>query len=203
MTVQLPPAISACPANQTVNTDPGTCTASVSFTPPTATAGCPAPTVTCRIGATPITSPHAFPAGTSTVTCTASNGVAPDASCSFTVTVNDMENPAITGPANITATENPVGSGTAVVTYTAPVGTDACTGATTVQTAGLASGSTFPVGGTTNTFMVTGAAGNTATCSFTVTVVLAPDLTVTKGHTGNFTQGQTGATYTMTVTNSG
>jgi CSLREA domain-containing protein/uncharacterized repeat protein (TIGR01451 family) len=203
MTVQVPPAISACPANRTVNTDPGTCTASVSFTPPTVTAGCPAPTVTCRIGATPITSPHAFPVGTSTVTCTASNGVAPDASCSFTVTVNDMENPAITCPANITATENPVGSGTAVVTYTAPAGTDACTGATTVQTAGLASGSTFPVGVTTNTFRVTDAAGNTATCSFTVTVVLAPDLTVTKGHTGNFTQGQTGATYTMTVTNSG
>ena len=131
MTVQLPPAISACPANQTVNTDPGTCTALVSFTPPTATAGCPVPTVTTRIGATPITSPHAFPVGTSTVTCTASNGVAPDASCSFTVTVNDAENPALTCPANITATENPPGSGSAVVTYAAPVGTDACPGATT------------------------------------------------------------------------
>ena len=30
-----------------------------------------------------------------------------------------------------------------------------------------------------------------------------PDLTVTKSHTGNFTQGQTGAAYTITVTNSG
>jgi CSLREA domain-containing protein len=203
MTVQLPPAISACPANQTVNTDPGTCTALVSFTPPTATAGCPAPTVTCRIGATPITSPHAFPAGTSTVTCTASNGVAPDASCSFTVTVNDTQNPVITCPANITVAENPPGSGAAVVTYAAPVGTDACPGATTVQTAGLASGNAFPVGVTTNTFRVTDAAGNTATCSFNVTVTTPPDLSITKSHTGNFTQGQTGATYTMTVTNAG
>ena len=203
MTVQVPPSISACPANQTVNTDPGTCTALVSFTAPTATAGCPAPTVTCRIGATPITSPHAFPVGTSTVTCTASNGVAPDASCSFTVTVNDTENPAITCPANITATENPPGSGAAVVTYAAPVGTDACPGATTVQTAGLASGNAFPVGVTTNTFRVTDAAGNMANCSFTVTVVLAPDLSLMKSHTGNFTQGQTGAEFTVTVTNSG
>ena len=203
MTVQVAPSISACPANQTVNTDPGTCTALVSFTPPTATAGCPAPTVTCRIGATPITSPHAFPVGTSTVTCTASNGVAPDASCSFTVTVNDTENPAITCPANITATENPPGSGAAVVTYAAPVGTDACPGATTTQTAGLPSGNAFPVGVTTNTFRVTDAAGNMANCSFTVTVVLAPDLSLTKSHTGNFRQGQTGATYTMTATNSG
>ena len=30
-----------------------------------------------------------------------------------------------------------------------------------------------------------------------------PDLTVAKQHTGNFTQGQTGATYTITVSNSG
>jgi CSLREA domain-containing protein/uncharacterized repeat protein (TIGR01451 family) len=203
MTVQVPPMISACPANQTVNTDPGTCTALVSFTPPTATAGCPAPTVTVRIGATPITSPHAFPVGTSTATSTASNGVAPDASCSFTVTVNDTENPAISCPANVTATENPPGSGSAVVTYAAPVGTDACPGATTVQTAGLPSGNAFPVGVTTNTFRVTDAAGNMATCSFNVTVTVPPDLSITKSHTGNFTQGQTGATYTLTVTNSG
>jgi len=38
------------------------------------------------------------------------------------------------------------------------------------QTAGLPSGSTFNVGTTTNTFIVTDANGNTATCSFDVTV---------------------------------
>ena len=59
-----------------------------------------------------------------------------------------------------------------MVTYTAPVGTDNCPGATTVQTAGLASGATFPVGTTTNTFRVTDAAGLTVTCSFKVTVAL-------------------------------
>src|SRR5438034_6604389 len=39
-----------------------------------------------------------------------------------------------------------------------------------------------------------------ATASVTVP---PPDLTVTKSHTGNFTQGQLGATYTITATNSG
>jgi protocatechuate 3,4-dioxygenase beta subunit len=39
-----------------------------------------------------------------------------------------------------------------------------------VQVEGLPSGSVFPVGTTTNTFVVTDAAGNTATCSFDVTV---------------------------------
>jgi len=44
------------------------------------------------------------------------------------------------------------------------------TGVTTTQTAGLAPGDSFPLGTTTNTFLVTDASGNTATCSFDVTV---------------------------------
>jgi subtilisin-like proprotein convertase family protein len=39
-----------------------------------------------------------------------------------------------------------------------------------IQTAGLASGSVFPVGITTNTFLITDNAGNTASCSFDVTI---------------------------------
>ena len=35
------------------------------------------------------------------------------------------------------------------------------------------------------------------------TVVQLPDLTITKSHIGNFTQGQVGASYTITATNSG
>lgn len=42
--------------------------------------------------------------------------------------------------------------------------------------------------------------GQTVTAGITVT---APDLTLTKSHAGDFTQGQTGATYTIRVTNSG
>ncbi|MCG2417592.1 HYR domain-containing protein, partial [Aequorivita sp. F47161] len=51
------------------------------------------------------------------------------------------------------------------ITYTSAGG-----GATISQTSGLPSGSTFPVGTTTNTFVATDGAGNTATCSFDVTV---------------------------------
>lgn len=47
----------------------------------------------------------------------------------------------------------------------------------------------------------TGAGNNSKTD--TTTVSTAPDLSITKTHTGNFTQGQTGATYTLTATNSG
>jgi hypothetical protein len=46
-----------------------------------------------------------------------------------------------------------------------------------------------------------GLTGNTANASLTVNV--APDLTIVKTHTGNFSQGQTAATYSIIVTNSG
>ncbi|MFN8236932.1 MAG: HYR domain-containing protein [Chitinophagales bacterium] len=90
------------------------------------------------------------------------------ATCSFTVTVNDTEVPTITCPANIAVnTDNNVCG--AAVSYS--VGsTDNCAGQTVAQTGGLASGSTFPLGTTTNSFKVTDASGNTATCSFTVSV---------------------------------
>jgi len=54
---------------------------------------------------------------------------------------------------------------------------------------------------TTGTVSATnGGTGNTATASINV---LASDLTITKSHTGNFFQGQTGAAYTVTVNNAG
>jgi uncharacterized repeat protein (TIGR01451 family) len=47
---------------------------------------------------------------------------------------------------------------------------------------------------------VEGGAGGTATASV---AVITPDLTITKSHTGNFVAPQTGATYTITVSNAG
>ncbi len=52
-------------------------------------------------------------------------------------------------------------------------------------------------GGETNT------ANDTATDVTAISVAGVPDLTLTKTHAGTFTQGQTGATYTLTVSNSG
>jgi hypothetical protein len=41
------------------------------------------------------------------------------------------------------------------------------------------------------------------TASDFTTIGPGPDLTINKSHTGNFTEGQTGAIYTVTVTNAG
>ncbi|MEM7104613.1 MAG: HYR domain-containing protein, partial [Bacteroidota bacterium] len=111
-----------------------------------------------------------FPVGTTTETYTVTDAAGNTAVCSFTVTVLDAEDPTIVCPANITVNNDPGICG-AIVTYSPPVGVDNCPGSITVQTAGLGSGATFPVGTTTETYTVTDAAGNTAVCSFTVTVL--------------------------------
>ena len=57
----------------------------------------------------------------------------------------------------------------------------------------------------TNTATVNGGGDPTAPHSASAQVLVpnpsVPDLTITKSHTGNFTQGQVGATYTLTVLN--
>ena len=168
------PVIS-CPSNITVNNTTGQCGALVNYPAATATGNEPL-TITYSKA-----SGSFFAVGTTTVTATATNSCG-TASCTFNVKVNDVQLPTISCPGNISV-NNTAGVCGAVVTYTTPVGTDICPGAVTTQTAGLVSGSTFPVGTTTNTFKVTDAAGNIANCSFTVAVtdnenpvILAPAL---------------------------
>ncbi|MBK6997822.1 MAG: HYR domain-containing protein [Lewinellaceae bacterium] len=66
--------------------------------------------------------------------------------------------------------------------------------ASLVQTEGLPSGSLFPVGTTTNTFVITDEAGNTASCSFTVTVTDEEDPTITCSEDATITTSNLGTT---------
>lgn len=110
-----------------------------------------------------------FPKGTTAVSYQAVDGSGNTATCSFNVTVIDAEAPSISVHGNISVSNDPGVCG-AVVAFQAPVGSDNCPDAVTVQTAGLPSGSTFPVGTTVNTFEVTDAEGHSASGSFSVTV---------------------------------
>jgi hypothetical protein len=78
-----------CPANITVSNDQGVCGAVVTYVTPTETGNC---------GGT-ITSDHpsgeTFPVGTTTVTLTDTKLDGTTATCSFTVTVNDTEDPTL------------------------------------------------------------------------------------------------------------
>jgi hypothetical protein len=154
-----------CPSNITVNNDAGLCTAVVTYSVPF-NDNCPGSSIAQTAG---LASGSAFPKGTTINTFVVTDAAGNTATCSFTVTVNDNENPTLTCPSNITV-NNDAGLCTAIVTYSVPFN-DNCPGSSIAQTAGLASGSAFPKGTTTNTFVVTDAAGNTATCSFTVTVI--------------------------------
>ncbi|MEM0519648.1 HYR domain-containing protein, partial [Aequorivita flava] len=77
--------------------------------------------------------------------------------------------PTISCPGDITV-DNDANECGAIVTYTVTANDAEDGPLTPTQTAGLPSGSQFPVGTTTNTFEVTDSDGNTETCSFDVTV---------------------------------
>jgi HYR domain/Ig-like domain CHU_C associated/Secretion system C-terminal sorting domain/PKD-like domain len=116
---QTPPVIT-CPANITVNNTPNQCGAIVNFTV-TATDNC-AGTVT--ITSVPASGSF-FPVGTTTVTSTAVDACGNTSTCTFTVTVLDVQPPVITCPANITTGNNPGICG-AVVNFPLPTVSDNC-----------------------------------------------------------------------------
>lgn len=160
-----PPVIN-CPGDISIAAPAGACTAVATFADPTTTDNCPGETLAQTAGPA---SGEAFPAGETTVTYTATDASGNTSECSFTVTVTENEDPEITCPLFI-AVDNDPGECSAVVNYTAPEGTDNCPGAMTELTSGLGSGGTFPIGTSVETYTVTDASGNTAECSFEVTV---------------------------------
>lgn len=145
-----------CPPNITTSNDPNQCGAVVSFSAPVPQGSCG--TITCS----PVSGSF-FPKGTTIVTCTSSEGP----SCSFNVTVNDTQPPSITCPSDITAVTPRPGDACAVVNYTV-TGADNCPGVTVVCT--TPTGACFPRGTTMVTCTATDTSGNTANCSFKVTV---------------------------------
>jgi uncharacterized repeat protein (TIGR01451 family) len=182
------PVVTA-PAAVTLYTGPGATSCGVTVSDLDATLGTGSATDNCPgVGAVTrsgVPAGNTFPKGVTTLTYSATDAHGNTGTATQTVTVVDNTPPTISCQADIIA-DFDAGAGGAVVTYTAPVGTDNCPGATTSQIAGLASGATFPLGTTTNTFRVTDAAGNTAQCSFKVTVALTSIVGVdTVSITGN------------------
>jgi hypothetical protein len=153
------PGTIVCPNDIVTSTAPGQCSAVINFTLPVATDPCGHP---LAVTASP-PSGSSFPKGVTTVVCTASGGPR----CSFTVTVNDIETPTITCPANVVV-HPPCGQSSMVVNYAAPSASDNCSQLTV--TCNPPSGSVFPAGNTTVNCTARDASGNSASCSFTVTV---------------------------------
>lgn len=183
------PVISSCGASGTQNVNANSaCKYVVSGTAwnATATDNCGVSTLAYTLsGATTGTGTSlngvVFNSGTTTVTWTATDAAGNTASCNFDVVVNDIINPVIsscgaTGTQNVNANSSCkyIVSGTAwdaTATDNCGVSTLAYTlsGATTGTGTSL-NGVSFNAGTTTVTWTATDAAGNTATCNFTVIV---------------------------------
>ena len=184
-----------CPANVVVDNDPGICTKVVNGLTPTASDNCSVSLQTWTMsGATTGSSAATgindisgttFSSGVTTVTYHIEDPSGNFAECSFTVTVNDTEDPGIICPADVTANSSDDGTGdcssTAVLGN--PVTSDNCAvnsviaqvGGTTINPATYQ----FPVGVTVVTWIVDDAAGNTASCNQNVTIIDDENPTIT------------------------
>jgi len=162
------PPVITCSAPINKNNDAGKCGAIVNFEPPTVTDNSGEPITPVRTDNIALNSGDLFPVGTTTLIYSATDSAGNSATCELKITITDTENPSIDCPANIIENVN-FGVSGKVVTYDFPTYSDNCS-ATITRKNGLVSGSEFPIGTTTNTFLVTDAAGLTAECSFTVTI---------------------------------
>ncbi|HYY95996.1 MAG TPA: PxKF domain-containing protein, partial [Pyrinomonadaceae bacterium] len=162
-----PPVFTGTPlASVTAYTGAGatTCDAVVNLPTPATSDNCSAVIVTRS------PSGNTFPVGTTTVTWTATDAAGNHSTATQTVTVIDNTPPVISCPANITVYLPLHTSATSMnVSYPAATATDNC-GTPSIGYS-IASGSVFNVGTTPVTATATDAAGNTASCTFTVTVL--------------------------------
>jgi gliding motility-associated-like protein len=160
----IPPSFT-CPADISIGTDPGLCTGTATWNPIIATDNCdPAPVISCTFN-----SGDSFPIGLTTVTCTATDASGNMAVCLFNVVVVDSEPPVVNGcPPNLTINTDQ-NTCQAIFSWTEPTFTDLCSNPVSVSST-HSPGDTFQVGTTTIFYIGVDAVGNSAICSFDLTV---------------------------------
>ncbi|MEO9893797.1 HYR domain-containing protein [Aurantibacter sp.] len=165
-----------CPENIIVANDVGECGAVVEFEV----------SATDNSGAVTVTSDYdsesVFPIGETIVTATATDEAGNEATCSFTVTVEDNEEPILVCAANIEETANEGESISLIIE--APEYTDNCglqPNLMGVRDDNLEMSDPFSIGTTIITWSISDLTGNVGTCSQTVTVnsEVLTDLSIT------------------------
>ncbi|MAP54771.1 HYR domain-containing protein [Altibacter sp.] len=117
------PPVITCPTDIMMDNDAGICGAIVTFADATATDDTdPSPSVTQTAGPA---SGSEFPVGDTVIEFTATDASGNSSTCTFTITVNDVEGPMISCPLDITVDNDP-GLCEAVVNYAIPTATDNC-----------------------------------------------------------------------------
>jgi hypothetical protein len=150
-----------CPLDVIVPADPGVCSAVVTFPDPVASGAVGAVTIVCNPPSGSI-----FPVGSTTVNCSATDSIGQTASCSFTVKVEDNENPTLICPPDLIVT---CASEVPPADFAGGTVTDACDPTPVVNHVGdVPSGSSPTV--ITRTYQASDASGNTSTCVQLITV---------------------------------
>ncbi len=155
-----------CPADITVNCEPGLCGASVSYTMATGSDNCPNLTLVRALG---LASGSFFPRGSNFVTFEAIDGAGNASNCEMGIHVMDNQAPVVTCPPSFTVNTT-LGSCDAMVNFALPTATDNCPSPTVVQIAGNPAGATLGVGTYSYAFEAHDISANQGFCNFTVTV---------------------------------
>ena len=160
-----------CTADGSRDTDDGTCTYTVQGTEfdATFTDNCGG-TITNNYNNMATLAGEVLLLNSTTVEWTVDDGNGQSVSCTTVITIEDNEDPEISGcPINIVQ-DTDFGVCEAVVTWVAPTATDNCLIASFTQTMGPVSGSIFPLGMTTIEYTAVDDNGNDAVCTFTITI---------------------------------
>ncbi|MBI3843183.1 MAG: HYR domain-containing protein, partial [Planctomycetes bacterium] len=158
----VPPSI-VCPSDISAECDSPS-GAVVTFTPLTADTCDASPAINCSPA-----SGSTFGFGTTSVTCFATDAHGNSSgTCSFNVSVADTTAPALSCPASFSDTTPQPGGKIVNYTVTAP---DTCDIAPSIV-CNPPSGSNFPLGTTTVNCSATDNSGNSATCTFDITIIL-------------------------------
>jgi len=148
-----------CRPDTTISTDPGLCTASgLNITIPVATDNCGVASV--------INDASTLPLGITLVNWTVTDDAGNTATCTQNVTVTDQEDPTIVCPMDVAVPNDSGVNSASGVNLGTPTIDDNCGVLTVVNNAV----EPYAAGNTTVTWTVTDSAGNTATCTQTVTV---------------------------------
>jgi len=139
-------------------------------------------TATDEYGCSDVTITHDLPGGLpdldcdnplgTTITFTATDACGNSSSCTSIITMFDDEDPYFVNCSMDLTVNADVDLCETNVVYSTPVAQDNCDNTVDVTLIdGPASGTTFPIGTTTVTFLATDGCGNTSTCSFDITVL--------------------------------
>ncbi|GEM_PF-779686 len=158
-----------CPGNQTINIPADQSDVMLTWTDPTAVTNCPNGTSVNQTGGTP--KQNIVGAGTYVITYEATDNCGNTATCSFEITVNQTQsNLTVNCPSDQTI-QLPAGESTMSISWTNPTANTDCPSSATVnQIGGPSAGSNQSEGVYTIAYEATDNCGNTATCSFIITI---------------------------------